>query len=228
MKTLRWFILLTTALAYFKVNAQAKLGIVVDSFPSQIVLTGNVDTVMGSFHIYNYGDSTFNGSFTLNYVVGGVQRSSSLDSGIFFPSTSVTILAGDSSIENLFVHYDPNVFSIVGVSGVVIWPVSPTAATFDSTLVQIEVTYPAAISSPSSQKLEVYLNQQQLFINEGGENLVKRVRIYTTEGQLLTDLPLSSSAVIAMNKYASGFYIAELILNDDSRRVFKLANIADR
>jgi hypothetical protein len=228
MKTLRWLFLLGVVLTSQLVEAQAKLGISIDSFPSQLILTDTI-TYHGSFTVHNFGTDTFNGSFTLNYTVNDSLYNSASDSGIHFPGTTLTIPPGGSvGSQPLTIHTNTGAFSIVGSSGVVIWPISASALTYDSAFTSVEVTFPANVNAISSQQLQVFINQQQLFINTDAQNLVKRVRIYDIEGQLLTEQVVSSPAIIPMAKYSSGCYFAEVILNDDSRHVFKLVNIVGR
>ena len=228
MKTLKWLFLSCIIFVCCQARAQAKLGITIDSFPSQIVLNDSI-SYYGSFVVHNYGTEAFNGSFSLNYIVNDTLYNSTTDSGINFPSTSLTIGPDSSSVpQQLIIHGNTGAFSIVGSSGVVIWPISLSATTYDSASVVVEVTFPANLNPISSQNLQVYINQQQLVINTNAQNLLKRVRIYDIQGQLLIEQAVSSSKTIPLNKYAAGCYLAEVILNDNSQHVFKVINMAGR
>ena len=230
MKILKWLFLTCSIFIFCQANAQAKLGVTIDSFPTHLVLTDTA-TYHGYFAIHNFGIDTFNGSFSLNYTVNSILYSSTTDSGIYYPSTALIIPPGDSStLQQLIINVNSTTgaFTTIGSSAVVIWPISATGATFDSAFVAVEVTFMAGISPTVAQNLHVFINQQQLFINTNAQNLLKRVRIFDVQGQLLVEQPVSLSAVIPMNKYPAAIYFAEVTLSDDSRQVFRIVNIGSR
>ncbi len=227
MKPLKLLFLAGVLFISCHITGQAKLGVTIDSFPTQIAL---LDTAAQHFNLYihNYGDSIFNDSVALKYTVNGtVYIADTIDHGFYLPVESLNLAPHDSVLRQLTVNFNLPSFQTIGSSAVVIWPISH-AATYDSLFYAIEVTFPAGTVPVSASKLEVYINQQQLWINADAENSVKRVRIYDIGGQLLFEQGLFSTLVIPMNKYSSGCYLAEIILNDNSRRVFKLAKISDR
>ncbi len=228
MKTLRWLLLLSAIITSQLVEAQASLGVSIDSFPSQLIFT-DTSAYYGSFTVHNFGTATFNGSFSLNYTVNNALFNSAYDSGLYYPGTTLTIAPGASSTpQQLIIHANTAAFSNIGSSGVVIWPISVSALTYDSATTIVEVTFPANINAVSNQQLQVFINQQQLYINTDAQNLVKRVRIYDLMGQLLIEQPVSVSTIIAMNKYAAGCYLVEVILNDNSRKIFKVVDVGNR
>jgi hypothetical protein len=209
MKTLRWLFLLGVIVASLRAGAQAKLGITIDSFPQQLIV-GDTTTHFGYFRLHNFGTDTFNGVFTLDYTVNGVFYNSADDSGLNFPSTPLIIAPNDSSpLQAVLVFSNTGPFSIVGSSGVVIWPISPSALTYDTAAVQTVVTPVAGITPVSDQTLKVFISQQQLFVNSNAQNFIKRVRVYDILGELLVESEASQSIIIPMNKYARGCYLAK-------------------
>ena len=228
MKPLRLLFFAVATFISCLVSGQAKLGVTIDSFPTQITLA---DTAVQHYNLYihNYGDSIFNDSETLYYTVNGTLfLADTPGQGLYLPPESLSLAPHDSVLRQLTVKFNLPSFQTIGSSAVVIWPKANHTATYDSLFYAIEVTLTAGTTPVSASKLEVYINQQQLWVNADAENYVKRVRIYDIEGQLIFEQGLFSSLVIPMNKYSSGCYVAEVILNDNSRRVFKLAKISDR
>ena len=107
-----------------------------------------------------------------------------------------------------------------------IWPISNSASTYDSSFYTVFVTLVADVEPVPDKKLRVYINEQQLFVKTDEQNLLKRVRIFDTQGRLIVDDELTSSGAIPLGRYAGGVYWVEVLLNDNSRRVFKCINLA--
>jgi hypothetical protein len=229
MKTLRWLALAGILFISCQAGAQAKLGITIDSFPTQITLLDSGTVQNLTMHIHNYGDSLFNNTVSLEYKLNGTLYSADTSGqGLYLLPQVDSIGVGDSILKTLTITYNLAPFYAIGSSAVVIWPISNGAATFDSLSYLLQVTFPANANTIPAENLHVFINQQQLFINTNTPNLLSRVRIYDIQGQLLTDRRISSSSIIPMNDYASGCYLIEVILNDDSKQIFKLVNITGR
>jgi hypothetical protein len=229
MKTLRCIVLAGILFISCRANAQAKLGITIDSFPTQITIADSGLQQPLIMHVHNYGDTVFNGTVSLEYKLGATLYSATtLGVGLYFQSQIDSIGRGDSVQAQLIITYNQGPLCAIGSSAVVIWPISNAAATFDSLSYQIQVTGLASINKYPAENLHVFINQQQLFINTNTPNLLSRVRIYDIQGQLLLEQGISSSATIPMNSYVSGCYLVEIILNDGSRQVFKLVYINNR
>jgi hypothetical protein len=229
MKTLRWIVLALIVFISCQANAQAKLGITIDAFPTQIAHSDSGMQQQLIMHIYNDGDSVFNNTVSLQYKLDTTLYSADTNgSGIYFQAQAISLGIGDSVQEALYIDYNLTPFYEIGSSAVVIWPISNGAATFDSLSYLIQVTPVAGITPVAAQNLHVFINQGQLFINTNTPNLLNRVRIYDIEGQLLMEQRISSSTIIPMNNYASDCYLIEVILSDESRQVFKAVNINNR
>ena len=218
-------ILLITA-ASGRLSGQTVLGVTIDSFPSQILIG---DTVLhsGTIFIHNYGTQSFSDTVYLEYKVDGVTYSSnSPGTGIYFRD-SVNISPGDSDKKEILIHFTPSIFQTVGTSGVVIWPISVYLNTLppDTSSFPVVLTYPAGIAQNSDARLLVYMNGALLDIKTTTGNELKRVRIYTINGQLIEDQAVALPASIAMDKYADGMYLAEIIFADDSHKIFKIINM---
>jgi hypothetical protein len=229
MKTLRCIVLAGILFIYCQAAAQAKLGITIDSFPTQITQLDSGMQHSLTMHIHNYGDSVFNNTVSLQYKLNGTLYSANTNGlGIFFQSQSLSIGVGDSSQQTLVITYNLAGFYTIGSSAVVIWPISNGATTFDSLFYQLQITFPASSNTIPAENLHVFINQQQLFINTNTPNLLNRVRIYGIQGQLLMERRISESTAIPIDNFPSGCYLVEIVLNDDSRQVFKVVNIANR
>ena len=228
MKSLRLLFLFGAVSISCLVNGQAKLGVTIDSFPTQIALPDTA-TLHFNLYIHNYGDSIFNDSESLYYMVNGsLFLADTPGQGLYLPPESLSLAPHDSVLRQLTVNFNLSSFQTIGSSAVVIWPKANHTATYDSLFYAIEVTFTATAPCISASKLEVYITQQRLFINADPENYVRRVRIYDSEGQLMFEQGVFSHLVIPMNKYSDGCYLAEVILNDNSRKIFKLAKIGYR
>ena len=208
MRILRWLFLLNIILVECQVNGQAKLGVTIDSFPTSGII-GDTTAYGGSIFLHNYGSSTFSDTFALLYSVNGsVYVASNPAVGIYLVSDTSQIPPGDSVKKSILIHFSPSIFQVVGSSGVVIWPISASAATYDSSSYQIVLTGPAGIAETAANKIKVYLDGQQLIVKTEAENLIKRVRIYDINGNLVGQQAIYSSATIPMDKYSSGMYFA--------------------
>ena len=123
-----------------------------------------------------------------------------------------------------------NLSYVIGTSGVVIWPIAV------STLQQLRVTIsdslsetftvlnPASIDEITDRKLKVYMNGQQLIIENGGQYALKGVQLYDVEGRLVQEQPVSRSGAVDMSRCASGVYFATVTFADETRAVVKVVN----
>ena len=225
MKTLRWSVLVVVLFVSAGIRAQAKLGVTIDSFPTQVAF---LDTAVKTCNLYlhNYGDSVFNDTFSLQYLINGtIYNANTQDHGLYLPSESLSIPAHDSVLRSLAINFNLPAFLNVGSSAVVIWPISSSAATYDSLTYVVNISdSPLGVPVVSGETLQVFINQQQLYIKSGAKNLLSRVRILDIQGQLLGEHNLSLPSVIPMNGYASGCYLVEVTLTDDTRQIFRVVN----
>jgi len=227
MRALRWIFLAGIFFISTGVNAQAKLGITIDSLPSQITF---LDTGNHNYNLYikNYGDSAFDNTVSLLYSVNGaVYSADTQGTGFYFQSGTITIAPQATYQTTVGVNFNLPAFETVGSSAVVIWPISGAAATYDSVYYSVQVL-PAGVNNISTVQLRVYINQQQLFIQTNAQNLLSRVRIYDIGGQLVLEQGISSSTTIPLTPFTSGYYLVEVILNDGTRQVYKLINMVNR
>jgi hypothetical protein len=226
MKTLRWIVLAGMVFIPYYAGAQAKIGVTIDTFVTQVAV---MDTAQRQFtmHVHNYGNLAFNDTVALEYSVNGTLYSANImDHGLYLPIQTFSIPPFDSVPTTLKVNFNLPAFLSIGSSAVVIWPkASGGAATYDSLFYQVQITFPAAANTIAPENLHVFVNQGQLFINTNTPNLLNRVRIYDIRGQLLVQQSISSSTTLPMNTYATGCYLVEVILNDDSKQVFRVVNI---
>jgi hypothetical protein len=229
MRIGRCLLILSIVLISCQVKAQARLGVSVDSLPTS-GQRGDTSAHTASMFIYNFGNQSITDSIVLRYEVDGTTYySNNPGQGIyFFDTTSVS--PGDSIKKYLQIHFTPTIFRTVGTSGVVIWPIAVhnTGLVPDTSSCFIDVTGGVGIAETSDQKLLVYMDGPQLVVKITGENLLKRVRIYTVSGVLLSEEEVSSSAIMEMREYASGLYLVRVTFVDESEKVFKIVNLAGR
>jgi hypothetical protein len=224
MKGLRLILLGLVMFIACHVNGQAKLGIQLSNL---VVSQDSAKSI--SFNIVNYGNSQFQGVVSLLYTVNGgaVTQSNISDTSLFqFESGILTISPnGGSAQETVQVYTTPQNINI-GTSVVVIWPISQSALTYDSTTTSVQVTpvLTSGLKSFADIKTDVFINQQQLFIQTTAENYLKHLRVYNLQGQLLIDQNLASSSALNMDKYSTGCYLVELTFIDNSQKVYKVVN----
>ncbi len=225
MRILRWLFLSFIVLIVCQANGQAKLGATIDSFPTNAVI-GDTMAYSGSIFIHNYGSAFFGDTFALQYRINGVTYiANDPNVGIYLLSDTANLQPGDSVRKPIHIHFTSSVFLAAGSSGVVIWPISGSAATYDSSSYQFVLSGPAGLAQTTDERLHVYMDGSQLVVKLDEENLIKRVRIYDLNGKLMEERGLSSIATISLDKYASGIYFAEILFGDDSRNTFKIINM---
>ena len=224
MKRLRLVLLGTVLFVACHVSGQAKLGIQFSNFPTHITIDSvtNVTAI-----ITNYGDAAFNGTVSLSYSInGGTTQSSSDTPALFSFDTLTPFVLDPGGSQSRMVQVDPTQQNITsGTSVVVIWPFSILAnADTTTTTLQVTPALSSGLKSLADVRTEVFINQQQLFIQTTAENYLKHVRVYDLQGRLVVDQNLSSSTALNMIKYATGCYLVELTFVDDSQKVYKVVN----
>ena len=226
MRVLRWLFLLINVGFCLLADGQAKLSFTIDSFPTQIVY-GDTTQRTRIVYIHNRGNLAFNDVVTLEYTVNDTLFSGSniTSTGLYLNTPTISIAPGDSSPQQLIINSDFHAYHILGPSGVVIWPISNSAYAYDYSFYKVKVRLVAAIDPVTEKRIQVFINQQQLFVKTDEQNLLKRVRIFGVDGKLIVDVDLTSSSVIPLGPIAAGCYLVEVVLNDDSRKVFKLVNL---
>ena len=142
--------------------------------------------------------------------------------------TTDSIGPGGSILRSLVFNIQNPPF-IIGTSGVVIWPkvvsaVNPllTVTIVDTLTRNLSVTYPVGLDELTERNLKVYMNNQQLIIQNQGKYLLKSVKLYDVSGKLLLEQPISISGVVNMDQYASGVYLAEMNFEDNTRVICKV------
>jgi hypothetical protein len=228
MRINKWYLILILALTGMEAMGQARLGVSIVSFPGSGSM-GDTTTYFGTILINNYGNATFSDSVYLDYEVdSSVHLSTNPGVGIYFADTAY-LMPGDSVQKQILVHFTPSIFSAVGTSGVVIWPVCPeTNANLlppDTATYDVSISWPAGIAQTEGEKLLVYMDGQELNIKTDAGNLLSHVRIYDVNGKLIEEQAVTSSAIIGMDNYAAGMYIAEVIFTDQSRKDYKIINV---
>ena len=226
MHILRWalFVILTACINLLQ--GQARIGFTLDSFPTHVVY-GDSSVHFTTGYLHNYGDSAFSDIASLSYMVNdSLYDGTVAGHGLYMTPSPFSIVPGDSSNIQITISPDFHAYQVIGSSGVVIWPISNSASTYDSSFYTVFVTLVADVEPVPDKKLRVYINEQQLFVKTDEQNLLKRVRIFDTQGRLIVDDELTSSGAIPLGRYAGGVYWVEVLLNDNSRRVFKCINLA--
>ena len=226
MRILRWSLLVILTVCFNLLQGQARIGFTIDSFPTHVVF-GDSSVHLTTGYLHNYGDSLFSDIASLRYMVNDSQYDGSIAGhGLYMTPSPFSIVPGDSSPIQITISPDFHAYQVIGSSGVVIWPISNSASTYDSSFYTVSVTLVASVEPVADKKLCVYIYQQQLFVKTDDQNLLKRVRISDTQGRLIVDDELTSSGGFALGQYAGGVYLVEVLLSDNSRRVFKCINLA--
>ena len=226
MRVVKSFLIVCMAFVGGGIDAQSILGITIDSFPTNGHI-GDTATYYGSVFIHNYSGVAFSDTLALGYSVNGTTYNANNPAvGIYFKRDTAAVSPHDSVKKSFLIHFTPSIFQIVGTSGVVIWPIAPTAVISDSASCQVALDLAAGIAQTDAEKLLVYMEGSQLYLKTDAQNLLKRVRIYASNGQFIEEQSITSSSVIQMDKYATGLYIAQVTFADDSQKAFKIINMS--
>ncbi len=226
MHILRWSLLVILTACINLLQGQARIGFTIDSFPTHVVY-GDSSVHFTTGYLHNYGDSTFSDIASLSYMVNdSLYDGTVAGHGLYMTPSHFAIAPGDSSGIQITISPDFRAYQVIGSSGVVIWPISNSASTYDSSFYTVFVTLIASVEPLADERVRVYINQQQLFVKTDDRNLLKRVRIFDIQGRLIVNDELTSSEAIPLEGYAGGVYLVEVLLNDNSRRAFKCINLA--
>ncbi|MDB5282388.1 MAG: hypothetical protein JWO06_1463 [Bacteroidota bacterium] len=222
MKTLRLLFLLMIALV-FKGQAQDTLFVVpfaLDTFVASPPHLG--DTINLRLDIYNFGTHIFSGPLSLNYSINGqLFTSPDTNSGIGYATDTVTIFPSGSTFRILHFSFTGPNFT-VGPTVVVIWPRAPGAFALDSASVTFNLTTPSGIAGIDMKQVKAFIADDQLFISSGEQ--LKNLKMYNAQGALIKEQEISSSATIPMQPFATGIYLVEVTLADNSIKIFKVLN----
>jgi hypothetical protein len=218
------------------VSAQPALKIApnaLDSLPSTITWHGkDTASVPVTVLIFNSGDTAFLGALNIMGSVNGAPLSTSPNSfpsdsgGIYYPNDTATVfISPGETIPVSFVFVVDSPPFADGPSVVVIWPVGLGARTIDSASWSLTIqTGTAAINNATTETLKVFVAEQQLWVQCSEQNLLEYVRIYDVNGALMAGEKIGGNITMPMNQYATGMYLAEVTLTDNSRRLFKIFN----
>ena len=226
------FSLFISCFLFIGCNAAVQDTLSIDPHALDSISTVYGDTSFINITVYNTGIDTFNDFLSFDYTINGNPYNSdtisgSAGSGISFSYAPVIILPHDSIVlPNIFVLIHSPQF-IIGSSIVVIWPRAQNVSTviIDSATRQMNIVSSlSGINDPERERLKIYMQGQQLWVQCDLANQLKEIRIYNTLGELLTARPVTQNIEIPMNHYAIGVYFVEVILNNNKREVFKVFN----
>lgn len=183
--------------------------------------------------IYNDSMHGFSGVINLAGTINGQAHTfDTLAAAIYYPyhSTADTIPPMGHVTRALTVTGSTPPFSIAGSSGVVIWPILVSnpdnllVTISDTITTTIVVVHGVGINEIAERNLKVYMNGQQLVIQDNGEYLLKNVRLFDIAGNLLQEEELSLSGAVNMGQYVTGVYFAEINFADNTSAVVKVVN----
>jgi hypothetical protein len=226
MKAFRWLFCAAATLVSCQLNAQARLGFIIDTFPQQVPLY-DTSAIYRNIYIKNYGNAVFNDTVRLQYLLNDTLHSGSLlNAGLYLKPDTAYLQPGDSVLKQLLIQFNLPSFEAIGSSVVVIWPIATLAPAYDSLTYRVQVlaTLEAGVNTVSNGNLQVFDEQQQLVINTSAGNFLRYIRVYDLQGKLIINQSIVSSTIIPMDKYATGCYLVEVTLYDNSRKVFKVIN----
>jgi hypothetical protein len=180
--------------------------------------------------LYNRSGTAFSDSLSFMYMIssGGVSAvydaSNTNGSGIYFAARGVSIPPHDSiTLFSLLFSFNSPQF-VIGSSTVVIWPIVYTGGSIavDSARATLTLTYPAGVHPIKGDGLVMYASDGVLYIKNEAENKLGDLRIYNSMGKLAGVYPLSYYNEISLKEYTSGLYLAEVILANGKRVVYKV------
>ena len=188
------------------------------------------DTASISVRVYNDGDSVVNDNLAFGYQIGATapRLTSASDSIVQYSNALVTIPPhGSLLLTSIQFSFNQSEY-VIGSSIVVIWPVAlhNNTVIVDSArkVITVTDTLTAIINSAGNENLRVFMSGQQLWVECNDKNLVKEVRIYDVTGKLIAQQEVHQQGQIPMDKYSTGVYFAEVILNNNKSKAFKVFN----
>lgn len=211
------FVIVTLCTAIWA-NAQIGLHIYKNDFtPGSVTLGSSF-----SFNaiVRNDSNSVFNGQISFGYAIdGAVFTTSDTSSGVQFSAFTDTLNSGDTVASFITVHVSGPQF-ISGPSVVVIWPIATNSYALDSLVLHLQVLLPNGIAGIDEDKINAFIINNSLMIASENEIHLKRVRIYDVLGQEVLDKQNPSNN-IPLPEMNTGIYFAEIIYNNNQRKVFR-------
>jgi hypothetical protein len=179
--------------------------------------------------VTNSGTATLYGAIYIDYSIGAQTFSGPDTSGksFLYPVVPDTLFPAQSTIIGMM--FTPGSARIAaGPSVVVIWPRAANAITADSARKTVLFATLSSVYEADKNEVQIYISGQDIVVKNTSENLLKHVRIFDLQGNLLTERDLQLNALIPINKYAAGIYLAEVTFADNSRKAFKVFKTAEQ
>lgn len=201
-------------------NAQIALHIYKNDFtPGSVTLGSSF-----SFNaiVRNDSNSIFNGQIGFGYYInaGAVTTVSDTSSGLQFSASPAILNPGDTTTgSSITVHVSGPQF-IAGPSVVVIWPIATSGYALDSLVLHIQVLTPNNISTVDDDKVVAFVINNSLTIKSENEIRLRQVRIFDISGREIMDKQNPSNN-ITLPEMNTGVYFAEIIYNNNQRKVFR-------
>ncbi|MES2621412.1 MAG: T9SS type A sorting domain-containing protein [Bacteroidota bacterium] len=175
-----------------------------------------------SFYVWVINDSAFEytGQIGFGYKIDTtVYTTSNTTSGFGYTTSTDTIPPFDTIAKSITGYVRLPAFK-TGPSVVVIWPIANGAVATDSLTFNILIGRPQGIEETDTERLQLWVMNSLLHIKRDAEIQLKQVRIYDLLGKEILNRQ-NPADNIPLPQTAKGIYLAEVIYNDNQRKLFR-------